>query len=153
MYARMSFGLINARETFQRTMDITSMGEKDKFIVVYLDDITVFSKTNEEHIVHLKLTFEKCKKYGLSLNPKKSQFTLNEGKLLGHIVVQDRVNIDPKHVESINHISLARNKKEVQVFLERIIFLRRFLLNYAKIVKDITEMLKKENEVKWNPDS
>ena len=67
-------------------MEITFMGKKDKFVVVYLDDITVFSKTDEEHILHLKLTFEKCRRYGISLNPKKCQLTLSEGKLLGHIV-------------------------------------------------------------------
>lgn len=64
MYARMPFDLINVGATFQRAMDITFMGEQDKFVVVYLDDITVFSKIDEEHIEHLKLTFEKCRKYG-----------------------------------------------------------------------------------------
>lgn len=73
--------------------------------------------------------------------------------LLGHIVAQEGVKIDPKHVESISHLSLLRNKKEFQVFLGRINFLRRFIPNYAEIVKGITKMLKKENEVKWNLES
>lgn len=67
-------------------MDIEFMGEKDKFVVFYLDDIIVFSKTNEENIEHVKLTFEKCRKYGLSLNHKKSQFSLSKGKFLGQII-------------------------------------------------------------------
>ncbi len=96
IYISMPFGLINAGATFQRAMDIDFMGEQDKFVAVYLDDITVFSKTDEEHILHLKLNFEKCRRYGLSLNPNKSQFTLSEGKPLGHIVVQEGVKIDPK---------------------------------------------------------
>lgn len=111
MYARMPFGLINAGPTFQRAMDIAFVGEHDKFVVVYLDDITVFSKMDDEHIEHLKLTFDKFRKYGLSLNPKKSQFAMSEGKLLGHIVAREGVKIDPKHIEAINHISLPRNKK------------------------------------------
>ena len=86
MYIHMPFGLINVGATFQRAMDIAFVGKKDKFVVVYLDDITVFSKTDEEHILHLNLTFEKCRRYGLSLNPNKSQFALSEGKLLGHII-------------------------------------------------------------------
>lgn len=86
MYACMPFGLINTRATFQRAMDIAFLGEQNKFVVVYLDDITVLSKTDEEHILYLKLTFEKCRRYGLFLNPKKSQFSLSEGKVLGHIV-------------------------------------------------------------------
>ena len=67
MYGKMTFGLINARATFQRTMDIAFAGERDKFVVIYLDDITVFSKSDEDHLQHLKQVFNKCKKYGLSL--------------------------------------------------------------------------------------
>jgi hypothetical protein len=59
---------------------------KDKFLVIYLDDITVFSKSDKEHYHHLKKVFLKCKMFGLSLNPKKSLFSMKEGKLLGHIV-------------------------------------------------------------------
>lgn len=57
MYARMPFGLMNVGATFQRVMDISFVG--DKFVVIYLDDITIFSKSNEEHLEHLKKTFEK----------------------------------------------------------------------------------------------
>ena len=81
-----------------------------------MDDVTMFSKDDVEHIEHLRRTFEKCRKYGLSLNPQKSLFELEEGKLLGHIITKDGVRIDPKRVEVINGISLPINKKEVQVF-------------------------------------
>ena len=84
MYARMPFGLMNAGATFQRAMDIAFVG--DEFVVVYLDDVTIFSNSDEEHLQHLQKAFLKCRKYGLSLNPKKSLFALEEGKLLGHIV-------------------------------------------------------------------
>jgi len=96
MYTRMPFGLINACDTFQRVKDTSFIWEQDEFMVIYLDDITIFSKTDEEHILHSKLTFEKCRRYGLSLNPKKSQFSLSEGNLLGHIVAREGVKIDPK---------------------------------------------------------
>ena len=79
--------------------------------MVYLDDITVFSKDDAKHIQHLQRTFEKCRRYGLSLNPQKSLFALEEGKLLGHIVTKEGVIIDPKRVEVINGIPLPRNKK------------------------------------------
>ena len=152
MYARMPFGLINAGETFQRAMDIAFVGEQDKFLVVNLDDITVFSKIDTEHIEHLQRTFEKCRRYGLSLNLQKSLFALEEGKLLGHIVTKDGVKIGPKRVEVINGIALPRNK-EVQLFLRSINFLRRFIPNYVEIVRHITDMLKKNNEVKWSQES
>ena len=150
MYARMPFGLINAGATFQRAVDIAVVGEQDKFLVVYLDDITIFSKNDAEHIENMHRTFEKCRRYGLSLNPQKSLFLLEEGKLLGHIVTKYGVKIDPKRVEVINGIAFPRNKKEVHVFLRRINFLRRFIPNYAEIVRHITDMLKKYNEVKWS---
>ena len=86
MYNKIPFGLMNAGATFQREMDISFTGEKDKFVVIYLDDITVYSKSDEYHLKHLKQVFDKCRKFGLSLNPKKSSFVVQEGKLLGHIV-------------------------------------------------------------------
>jgi hypothetical protein len=149
MYDKMPFGLMNAGETFQRAMDIAFVGERDKFVVIYLDDLTVFSKSDAEHLTHLKQTFEKCRKFGLSLNPKKSHFAMQEGKLLGHIVSRDGIKIDPKRVEAIDTINIPRNVKEIQSFLGKINFLRRFIPNFAEIVKLITDMLKKNSEVKW----
>jgi hypothetical protein len=67
-------------------MDISFIGEKDNFVVIYLDDITVFSKYNKDQFHHLKKVFLKCRRFGLSLYPKKYMFAMKEGKLLGHIV-------------------------------------------------------------------
>jgi hypothetical protein len=93
-------------------MDIDFMGEKEIFIFIYLDDMIVFSNTNEDHIKHLKQTFVKCSKFGLSLNPKKSYFSISEGKLLGHIVSKEVVNIYLGRVEAIKLIALPRNQKK-----------------------------------------
>jgi hypothetical protein len=134
-------------------MDIAFIGERDKFVVIYIDDLTVFSKSDAEHLVHLKQTFEKCWKFSLSLNPKKSHFAMQEGKLLGHIVSRDGIKIDPKRVEAIDTINIPRNRKEIQSFLGKIIFLRRFIPNFAEIVKLITDMLKKDSEVKWTTEA
>jgi hypothetical protein len=76
MYDKMAFGLMNAGATFQREMDISFIGERDKFVIIYLDDLTFFSNYDVEHMVHLKQTFEKCRKFGLSLDPKKSHFAM-----------------------------------------------------------------------------
>ena len=149
MYDKMSFGLMNAGATFQRAMDIAFIGERDTFVVIYLDDLMVFSKTDEEHLIHLKQTFEKCRRYGLSLNPKKSHFAMWEGKLLGHIVSKDGIRIDPKRIEAIETINIPRNVKEIQSFLGTINFLQRFIPNFAEIVKLITRMLKKDSRVNW----
>ena len=74
---------MNAGETFQRAMDIAFSNEKDKILVIYLDGITAFSQSDEEHVAHLLRVFRKCRNFGISLNPKKSNFAMKEGKLLG----------------------------------------------------------------------
>ena len=103
------------------------MGEREKFLVIYLDDITVFSESDESHLKHLEQTFSKCRKFGLSLNPKKSHFSMQEGNLLGHIVSTDGIKIDPERVKAILKISIPRNKKEIQSFIGKINFLRWFV--------------------------
>ena len=149
MYEKIPFGLLNARATFQRAMDIAFIGEKDRFVVIYLDGITVFSASDEDHLQHLKQTFEKCRKYNISLNPKKSHFSMEEGKLLGDIVLPEGIKIDPERVKAIQLINILRNKKSIQSFIGKINFLRRFIPNFAEIVKYITDMLKKDAEIKW----
>jgi hypothetical protein len=67
MYAKIPFRLMNARETFQRDMDIEFIGEKDNFVVIYLDDIAMYSESNKEHCDYLRKVFLKCRKFGLSL--------------------------------------------------------------------------------------
>jgi hypothetical protein len=91
----------------------------------------------------------KCRKFGLSLNPKKSLFAMKEGKFLGHIVSAEGVRIDPSRVEAIQTLSLSRSKKEVQTFLGKINFLRRFVSNFVELVKHITAMIRRGNEVRW----
>eukprot|EP00253_Pinus_taeda_P007983 PITA_07983 len=98
MYSKMPFGLINTGATFQRAMDIAFVGEKDKFVLVYLDDIIVYSSSQKDHLQHLRKVFLKCRKFGISINPKKSQFALEEGKLLGHMVSAEEL---VKHITSM----------------------------------------------------
>lgn len=82
----------------------------------------MFSKTDEEHLTHLRKVFDKCTKFGISLNPKKSLFCLEEGKLLGHIISKFEIGIDPNRIEGILQISHPRNLKEHQYFIGKIKF-------------------------------
>ena len=134
-------------------MDIAFVGEKDKFVLIYLDDITVFSSSHEDHLQHLRKAFLKCRRYGISLNPKKSNFSLKEGKLLGHIVSADGVRIDLKRVEAIKKLSLPRSKKDIQSFLGTINFIKRFIEKFAELTKHITCMLRKNYEVRWTEEA
>ena len=83
MYVKMPFGLMNAGATFQRAMDIAFSEELGYFIIIYLDDVTVFSKTDEENLEHLRKVFEKCRKFGIYLNPKKTLLVSKKVNFLG----------------------------------------------------------------------
>jgi hypothetical protein len=113
MYDKMPFGLMKAGATFKRDMDISFMGEKYKFMVIYLDDITIFSKSDDEHLQHLEQVFWKCRRYGISMNPRKSHFSMPEGNLLGHIISKGGIQIDLKQVYAIQEIKIPRNKKTI----------------------------------------
>eukprot|EP00253_Pinus_taeda_P021919 PITA_21919 len=145
----MPFRLMNVGVIFQRAMDIAFVGEKDKFVLIYLDDITIFSSSHKDHLNYLKKVFLKCRQFGISVNPKKSQFALKEGKLLGHIVFTEDVKIDPARVQAIQKFSIPRSKRDIQSFLGKINFLRRFIPNFAELIKHNTSMLKKGSEIKW----
>ena len=76
-------------------------------------------------------------------------FALFQGRLLGHVVSKEGISIDPKRVAAIQKIECPRNKKEIQSFLGTVNFLRKFVSNFAEILREVTNMLKKENQVKW----
>jgi len=148
-YVKMPFGLKNAGEIFQRAIDIAFAKETHDFLVIYLDDLTTFSKSDQQHLDHLKQVFLKCRKYGISLNPKKPLLGLEEGKLLGHIISKDGIIMDPARIEAILQIPHPRNVKELQAFLGKINFLRRCISNLAELSRLLNNMLKKDSKVKW----
>jgi hypothetical protein len=151
-YARMPFGLKNVGDTFQRAMDHAFKYLIGKFMVDYQDDLTVHSKIREEHINHLRQVFERCRLYGISLNPKKCLFVVSEGKLLGYIVSKKGVYIDLERIKAINELNPPTSKKGVQSFFGKINFVRRFVPDYATIVKPINLLLKKDQRFEWTQD-
>ncbi|KAH9326344.1 hypothetical protein KI387_006522 [Taxus chinensis] len=145
----MPFGLSNAGATFQREMDMAFKGLINKIVLIYLDDITVFSKNAADHLFHLRQVFQRCRSFGVSLNPKKCIFLAHEGKLLGHIVSKEGLEIDPERVQAIRALPLPSHKKALQSFLGKINFFHRFVPNFSALVKPITLMLKKSLAFKW----
>eukprot|EP00253_Pinus_taeda_P031606 PITA_31606 len=150
-YKKMPFGLINAGATFQRAMDMEFKGLINKSVVVYLDDIIVFSNKRSNHLHNLKQIFECCRRYGISLNPKKSFFALNQGKLLGFIVSKDGIYIDSDRIKEISDIPFPHNKKSMQSFLGQINFVKRFVPDFSQIVLPLQTMIKKNSVFKWGP--
>ena len=101
-------------------MSIAFRGLINKSILVYLNDINVYSKNQEDHVPHLKVIFERCQRYGISLNPKKSIFSMEEGTLLGFVISPEGITIDPGRIEAIKAIVFPHNKKSMQSFLEKV---------------------------------
>ena len=97
---------------------------------------------------HLRQVFIKYSKYGIYLNLKKSLFGLEEGNLLGHIISKDGIQIDPARIEAILQIQHPRNITELEAFLGKINFLRRFISNLAELIRSLNNMLKKDSKIK-----
>ena len=150
-YRRMTFGLINASATFQRAMDYAFKDLVKKCIIIYMDDLTVFSRCREDHISDLRRIFQRCRRYGISLNPKKCMFAVTEGKLLGHVISERGISIDPKHIEAISKIGLPASQKELKSFFGKINFVRKFITGFAEIVRPLNDMLKKGAKIDWTP--
>ena len=100
-------------------MDIAFKGLLSTSVVVYLDDIMVYSKTLGDHIPHLKAIFERCRWYGISLNPKKSIFSMEEGTLLGFVIYPKGITIDSGRIEAIKAIVLPHKKGPCILLWER----------------------------------
>ena len=99
-YRMIPFGLIDTGVTFQRAMDIDFHGLVGRSVVVYLDEVTVHYKKTEEHMFHLK-KLERCRKYGITLNPNKSVFVVLYEKILGHIISNKGISIDLERIKAI----------------------------------------------------
>lgn len=118
--------------------------------MVYLDDVTMLSEQRSDHIRHLKNIFERCRKYGISLNPKKSIFAVSEGNILGHVIAKSCIKVNPDRVGTVTQIPFPMNKKAMLSFLGKINFLRKYIFDYAQIVKQIHEMVKNDTVYKWD---
>jgi hypothetical protein len=149
-YKRMPFGLINAGATFQRAMGIAFHGLIDKSVVVFLDDMNLYSKNREDHVQHLTHIFKRCRKYNISLNPKKTIFGVKEGKLLGHIISQEGIQIDLERIRFISHLPLPHNKKAMQSFFGKTNYVSIFTPDFAETIKPLQTMICKDVEFKWD---
>ena len=118
-------------------------------VVIYLDDILIFSKNIDEHRQITRQVLQILRENKLLLKPQKCKFEMRETKYLGMIIGNGQIRMDPKKVEAINKWSNPKNKKELQQFLGFANFYRRFIEGYSKVVKPLTKLT--GNEIwKWN---
>ena len=143
-----TFGLKNAGATFQRLMDVI-FGECSN-VIVYVDDILVFSNNHKEHLEHLKQVFELCRKNGLILHVNKCTLGADQVEFLGHNVSKRGITPLPAKIQGIVDYSPPTTIKALQRFLGMINYFRRFVRNHAQIVEPLTSCLKSKDLV-WGP--
>src|SRR3954469_20000259 len=150
-YTVMSFGLTNAPATFSRLMNYIFMEYLDKFVVVYLDDILIYSKNDEEHVEHLRLILTKLREHKLYAKYSKCEFWLPGVTDLGHVISKDGIAVNPEHIQSILEWTPPNTIKQVRIFLGLTSYCRRFVENFSKVAKPLTELLKKDKKFEWTP--
>jgi hypothetical protein len=148
-YTVKSFGLTNAPSYFMNMMNKVFMEFLDKFVVVFIDDILVYSKINEEHERHLRLIMEKLREHKLYAKFSKCEFWLSEVAFIGHIVSMEGIVVDPSKVTIVTEWEPPKNVREIRSFLGLAGYYRRFIENFSKIAKPMTELHKKEKKFKW----
>ena len=123
----MSFGLINAPAIFMDMMNLVFKDFLDKFVVVFIDDILIYSKFKEEHEEHLRIILRRLKEYKLYAKFSKCEFLLDQVSFLGHIVFKDGIAVDPSKIEAIKNWSQPENASEVRSFLRLGCYYRKFV--------------------------
>jgi hypothetical protein len=145
----MPFGLTNAPSTFMRLMNEVLKSFLGKFVVVYLDDILVYSKTVEEHFLHLRKIFETLRAQKLYGKKEKCDFLVESVVFLGYVVSKNGVSVDQTKIEAIKTWPIPTTVSEVRSFLGLASFYRRFIQHFSTIASPITECLKK-GSFNWN---
>ncbi|GJP75890.1 hypothetical protein CLOP_g6293 [Closterium sp. NIES-67] len=150
-YLVMPFGLTNAPATFQAEMNHILRPLLDECMVVYLDDIRIYSRGMKQHVEHLRRVFEILRRERFYVKLSKTEFALEKVQFLGHMVSARGVHVDPKKIEAVRPWKTPENVKELQQFLGLANYYNRFVPQYAKIAAPLTNVLKKNTPYKWEP--
>jgi hypothetical protein len=149
-YLVMSIGLTKAPAHFMYLMNFVYMEELDKFIMVFIDDILVFSKIKKEYEEHLRIVLQRLCEHKLYAKFSKCKFWLTEVQFLGHVVSSEGISVDPSKAWEVLDWKPPRTVHQVRSFLGLDGYYRRFILNFSKIAEPIMDLLKKEEKFVWN---
>jgi hypothetical protein len=145
----MSFGLTNAPAYFMNLMNKVFMDELDKFVVVFIDDSLIYSKSAQEHEQHLRVVLEKLRMHKLYAKFSKCEFWLEKVAFLGHILTAEGVAVDPEKVEAVSNWQQPTNVSEIRSFLGLAGYYQRFIEGFSKVARPMTELLKKDKKFTW----
>ncbi|GJY86197.1 putative reverse transcriptase domain-containing protein [Tanacetum coccineum] len=145
----MSFGLTNAPAVFTDFMNWVCKLYLDKFVIVFIDDILIYSKTKEDHEIHLKLVLELLKKERLYAKFSKCEFWLQEVHFLGHVVNYNGIHADPSKIEALKNWKALTTPSEIRSFFGLAGYYRCFIANFSKIAKPLTLLTQKNKKYEW----
>ena len=151
-YNVMSFGLKNARSTYQRMMTRMFEPQLGKNIKIYVDDMVVKSKVVSEHLEDLGGTFNVLRRHKLRMNVSKCSFGVGSSKFLGYMVTHKGIEVNPDQIKAINDLKPPRNAKEVQKLTRMIAALNRFISRSADRYRPIYLLINKWKGFEWSED-
>jgi hypothetical protein len=149
-YLVMYFGLTNSPTHFTYLMNLVFTDELDKFVVVFIDDILIYSKNEVEHAKHLQIVLTRLREHHLYAKFRKCTFWLEEIQFLGHVLTSKGIVIDPSKVKDILEWKSPTSVHQVRSFLGLAGYYRRFIPDFSKIVKPITGLLKNDTKFDWS---
>jgi hypothetical protein len=142
----MSFRLTNAPAYFMYMMNKVFMKYLDKFIVVFIDDILVYSRSEEEHEWHLRLILQKLQDHKLYAKLSKCELWLKQVAFLGHAISKGGISVDPNKAQDVLSWKTRTSVNDIQSFLVLVGYYRRFIEEFSKISKPMTELLEKDKK-------
>ncbi|GJT53287.1 putative reverse transcriptase domain-containing protein [Tanacetum coccineum] len=145
----MPFGRTNAPAIFMDLMNHVCKPYLDKFVIVFIDDILIYSKLEEEHEVHLKTILDLLKEEKLYAKFSKCEFWLKEVQFLGHVVNRNGIHVDPSKVGLVKNWKTPESPIEIRSFLGLAGYYRRFIKNFSKIAKPLTLLTQKNKIYVW----
>nr|GFA47268.1 putative reverse transcriptase domain-containing protein [Tanacetum cinerariifolium] len=143
----MSFGLTNTPAIFMDLMNRVCKPYLDKFVIVFIDDILIYSKNEQEHIEHLKLILELHKREKLYAKFSKCEFWIPKVQFLGHVIDSRSIHVDPAKIESIKYWASPKTPTKICQFLGLAGYYRRFIEGFSKIAKPMTKLTLKKKEL------
>ena len=146
----MPFGLTNAPAAFIDLMHRVFQPYLDQFVVVFVDDILIYSKSEEDHEDHLRLVLQTLREHPLYVKFSKCEFWLTEVRFLGHVISVSRVSVDPEKVEAVMSYERPKSVFKIRSFLGLAGYYRRFIEDFSWLFAPMTRFTQNEVKFEWN---